>query len=227
MSTPNPPGDGQQPPHGWQQGPPPQGWQQPQGPPQGWQQPQGAPQGWQQGPQGQQQYGPPPGWAPPGASPQGGGEPPRKRGRLRKLLLIVGAVLVSVVACTFAVSGGGSDPAPTAPGTAAPEPNADPSPAEDDLTGNAGETITMGEVAITSTPLVTGTSGYTETLCTTATIVNSGDEAVPFNPLYWKLQDPQGAARTATFTPGETGMSSGELAPGGTVTGDVCFEDTS
>jgi hypothetical protein len=125
------------------------------------------------------------------------------------------------------VSGGGSDPASTAPGTATPEPNADPSSAEeDDLTGNAGETITMGEVQITSSPLVTGTSGYTDTLCTTATIVNNGDEAVSFNPLYWKLQDPQGAARSATLTPSETQMSSGELAPGGTVTGDVCFEDT-
>jgi hypothetical protein len=40
----------------------------------------------------------------------------------------------------------------------------------------------------------------------------------------WKLQNPQGAAVNAAFTGRDGDLGSGELAPGGTVSGEVCFD---
>ncbi len=222
MSTPNQPGDWQQQGHPGQYGPP-QGQPGQYGPPPG-----------QQGPQ-EQPYGPPPGWTPPGGSPYGGGapEPPKKKHRLRKLLIIVGAVLVAVVACTVAVSGGGSDPAPTVSGGTggtgegeAPAGPTFPGQQEGDTVAEVGQTITIDGVEMTAAPLVAGEAlGTTPVVCSAVSIINGSDESVSFNPFYFELQDPAGASRSTTIGGSDTRLGSGDLAPGGTVTGDVCWDD--
>ena len=60
-------------------------------------------------------------------------------------------------------------------------------------------------------------------LCLTVTHVNNDKHALSFNIFEWKLQDPNGVARSMSIF-GDNDLGSGELAPGGTVTGDVCFE---
>ena len=61
--------------------------------------------------------------------------------------------------------------------------------------------------------------------CTTVTYVNNTSEAVPYGAVFdWKLQNPQGAAVNATFTGRDDDLGAGELAPGGTVSGEICFE---
>ena len=58
----------------------------------------------------------------------------------------------------------------------------------------------------------------------TVTYVNNGQKKV-FNPYEWAGEDPRGAQRSQTFyTEGTNELHSGELAPGGTVTGNVYFE---
>ncbi len=54
----------------------------------------------------------------------------------------------------------------------------------------------------------------------------SRDEAPPhdeefFNVLDWKIQSPDGVQQLATYAL-DKGLSAGQLAPGGTVSGDVC-----
>ncbi len=211
----------------WQQGQPPQGWQQqPQGqPPQGY----GAPPG-QQGPQ----YGPPPpGWAPPGAQPYGGEPPKRKRRKWPWVLL--GLLVFLFGGCAVLISSLGGDPAPEGsvsgeaadPGADSPAGPTFPGQQEGDTVAEAGQSITLDDVVTTATPLVEGQAvGTTPVLCSTLTIVNNGDDAAPFNGGFdWKLQDPQGAARSTTLGGSDTLLSAGELAPGGTVTGDVCFDN--
>ena len=68
--------------------------------------------------------------------------------------------------------------------------------------------------------------GSSPTLCTTVTIVNNSDEPAAFHgALDWDLQDPAGASRGSTFIGSTTLLNSGELVPGGTATGDVCFDN--
>ena len=208
------------------------GWQQP---PQGWQQGQ-PPQGWQQPPQGQAgQYGPPPGWTPPGASPYGG-EPPKHKRRERPwvflalLVFLFGgcAVLLSTVS-NDPVSGGSvsGDPAAGGGTDAAAGPTFQ-GQREGDTVAEAGQSITLDDLVTTATPLVEGQMlGTTAVLCSAVTIVNNGDDAASFNGGFdWKLQDPQGAARGTTLGGSDTLLSAGELAPGGTVSGDVCFNNS-
>jgi septal ring-binding cell division protein DamX len=95
-----------------------------------------------------------------------------------------------------------------------------------DVSAEAGQTISLDGVSTTSTPLeqVQPAIGSAQ-LCTTISIVNNTAKAVQFNGgLDWKLQNPQGAARNSTFGGSDTPLNSGELAPAGTVIGDVCFE---
>jgi uncharacterized protein DUF4352 len=196
---------------------------QPQGqPPPGWQ-PQGYP---QQPPQGYPQQ-PPPGYGPPA-------EPP-KRKRRKWPWVLLGLLVFLFGGCAVLISSLGSDPAPggSVSGEAA-DPGAD-GPAgptfagqqEGDTVAEAGQSITLDGVVTTATSLVEGQAvGTTPVLCSTVTIVNNGDDAASFNGGFdWKLQDPQGAARGTTLGGSDTLLSSGELAPGGTVSGDVCFDN--
>ena len=61
----------------------------------------------------------------------------------------------------------------------------------------------------------------------TVTYTNGGSQEASFNVYDWKAQDTPGAQRSQTFFSGDdvVSLGSGTLAPGGTVTGAVCFED--
>ncbi len=60
----------------------------------------------------------------------------------------------------------------------------------------------------------------------TVTYTNTGTEAASFNTWDWKVEDAQGVQRTTTYYSGDTstGLNSGTLAAGGTVTGTVYFD---
>ena len=60
----------------------------------------------------------------------------------------------------------------------------------------------------------------------TVTYTNGGSQEASFNVYDWKAQDAQGAQRSQTFYNGDdvVSLGSGTLAPGGTVTGAICFE---
>ena len=60
----------------------------------------------------------------------------------------------------------------------------------------------------------------------TVTYTNGGSQEASFNVYDWKAQDTQGAQRSQTFYSGDdvVSLGSGSLAPGGTVTGAICFD---
>lgn len=60
----------------------------------------------------------------------------------------------------------------------------------------------------------------------TVTYTNGGTKETSFNVYDWKAQDTQGAQRSQAFYSGDdvVSLGSGTLAPGGTVTGAVCFD---
>lgn len=58
------------------------------------------------------------------------------------------------------------------------------------------------------------------------TYANNGSKSQSFNPYDWKGEDANGAQRTTTFyMDGTDELNSGKLSAGGTVTGNIYFED--
>jgi hypothetical protein len=115
-------------------------------------------------------------------------------------------------------SGGGStSAADTGPAFPGKQPN--------DTGVLAGGSVTSDGVTTTSTPLSSKDQFGNTYLCTLLTLQNSSTEQVSFNTLFdWKMQDPTGTTRSASVSGAENFLSAGEVAPGGTATGDVCFE---
>lgn len=97
---------------------------------------------------------------------------------------------------------------------------------QDNDTGvQAGGSVTSDGVTTTSSPLRNAEQLGNAYLCTQVTIKNDSDKAASFNAAFdWKLQDPTGTTRMASLIGSENDLSAGEVAPGGTATGDVCFE---
>jgi hypothetical protein len=154
----------------------------------------------------------------------------KKKPIYKRIWFILLAAIVLIVIITQAtggddaatVSGSGDGSSDTAAAPAGPTFQGQ---TDKDITAEPGQTITVDEVAITSGPLTEGDSTFGATLCTNVTIVNNGADTQSFNPFDYKLQDPAGASRDTTIGGSETLLNSGDLASGGTVTGDVCFDN--
>ncbi len=149
----------------------------------------------------------------------------KKRFILAALVLVVAGIVV------VNTSGGDSGPTVTSPGgagSAAQEANAQPAfpgATKNDVVARAGDTVDADGLKTTTTPLAPGDSTLGNTLCTTVTHDNQSDEPSTFSGgLDWKLQSPNGAILSSTFTGSDNLLQSGQLAPGGTMTADVCFD---
>lgn len=98
---------------------------------------------------------------------------------------------------------------------------------------NQGEEAILGKGAITVTKVerLQGNqwdkpkSGK-EFVIVHLTIENKGNSNLSYNPFYFKIQNSQGQQENMTFTTvdQDTSLQSGELIPGGKVTGTIAFE---
>ena len=155
----------------------------------------------------------------------------KKKRFILPLALLV--LIVIIIVATTAGGGGGNN---TADDDSGSSPTADPSVSEStqpafpgaeasDVIGQAGAPLVLGDITVTSTALSNGDPTLGPTLCTTATIQNGSDETIDFNLFDWKLQAPSGTISNAGAAGSADLLSSGEVAPGGTATGDVCFDN--
>ena len=92
-----------------------------------------------------------------------------------------------------------------------------------------GTSITLGNgLSVSVDSVDTSLTKYDGSPITavTVTYTNGGSSEASFNVYDWKAQDTQGAQRSQTFYSGDdvVSLGSGTLAPGGTVTGAVCFD---
>jgi hypothetical protein len=158
-------------------------------------------------------------------------QPPKKR----KIWpwLVIGIPVLLIGACTAVVVssvGGDDDTSVTrASGETSAEAPADgptfPGKLDEDTVAVAGDTITRDDLAYTVTPLESVPTVIGDYLCTNVTIKNVGDKQNDFNSyIDWSLQDASGTIRDATFAPERQPLNSGQIAPGGQTTGDVCFD---
>jgi hypothetical protein len=152
----------------------------------------------------------------------------------KKRIWALAIILLIVLASCLSNMGGGSstnasntnkaDDAPTSTETSTTAADAFPGAQPSDVVGDAGATLTLGQVEVTSTGISEGDATLGSTLCSTATVVNNSDETIQFSSMDWKLQAPSGTILNAGFAGSDNILNTGEIAPGGTSTGDVCFD---
>lgn len=91
-----------------------------------------------------------------------------------------------------------------------------------------GETVSLENgLSITVNEAEPGVTGFSGSKVTRVSVsyANNGTSNVPFNIYDWKAQDANGVLRNTTFDASQDEpLSSGQLAPGGTVTGNVYFD---
>lgn len=99
-----------------------------------------------------------------------------------------------------------------------------PGQTEDDIVGEAGEELSIRGVKITASEVTPKNDTFGNRLCSKVVLKNDGDSEVSYNVFDWKLQYPSGDIKDPTLASGDS-LNHGEIAPGGTAEGDVCFED--
>jgi len=140
------------------------------------------------------------------------------------ILCIVWVAAFSNAVATTTPPAAGSLPASSGSGTTQAG-GAFPGATSNDVVGNAGDTLTVGDMQVSATALKPGNTPIGQTLCTTVTYKYTGSTTGHFNGGFdWKLQDPNGAALLTGFSDSSNALSAGQLAPGGTTSGDICFD---
>lgn len=102
--------------------------------------------------------------------------------------------------------------------------------AEEDYSNLAvGNSIELGGgTKITVNSVQTGLVNFDDSLitCINVTYQNNGSKGASFNPYDWKGEDANGAQRSASYySEGENELDSGTLSPGGSVSGNIYFDD--
>ena len=136
------------------------------------------------------------------------------------------AIVLLIIIIAVSNSGGGGTTSTTPGGSAAQDPAAPPAfpgATPDDVVAQAGAAVDADGLMVITTALTPGDDTLGETLCTTATYNNGTDSAAMFTLFDWKLQDPNGAILMTGIVGSDNPLSTGEIAPGGTASGDVCF----
>lgn len=153
-------------------------------------------------------------WAPPAPPPA----PARRKVWPWVLLGFVLVPVLGFVGCTALLVGaaGSSDTRPVTGGAATADgPKGD---------AQAGQTVDVDGVQITAAPLARQRDAGQSLLCSKVTYVNGSNSEQSFNGGFdWKLQYPDGVIKGTSLL-GDDLLSAGQLAPGGTVTGNICFD---
>ncbi|XAS68442.1 DUF4352 domain-containing protein [Micrococcaceae bacterium Sec5.7] len=142
-------------------------------------------------------------------------------------------IIVAIIVITIVANAGKKEPAPSvnsSPPASAAAPATEaaaafPGAKKGDVVGQAGAALKIGDATVTSAPIANGDATFAATLCTATTLSNGSKETINFNAFDWKLQTPSGTIVTTGFSGSKNMLSSGEIAPGGTASGDVCFDN--
>lgn len=155
----------------------------------------------------------------------------KKKRFLLPLILLVIIIIASVSnggkkdsSAAISPSTDASAAAPAA-AAAAPATAAFPGAKDSDVVGKAGAALKVGDATVTSAPIAKGDATFGKTICTATTMSNGSKETISFNAFDWKLQTPSGTILNPGFTGSDNTLNSGEIAPGGKASGDVCFDN--
>lgn len=152
-------------------------------------------------------------------------EKKKKGGCVKWGAIIVGALIV--IGILASIFGGGDDSSTDSQDSGSGETQTGNETAQveegtDLALGQAFTTRDGMGIVVNNFGVISGPLG--QNACADVTYTNNGDEQTSFQGYWdWKVQNPSGVITDPTFT-GDNNLSSGELAPGGTVSGSVCFD---
>lgn len=154
----------------------------------------------------------------------------RKKALWKRWWVWVLAFFVIIIA---AASGGNQQPTVTNPNTNNAQPATSPQQKPEDKEFKVGETIQLGDNKVTVNE-VTKSNGNDfdkpkdgmEYVIVKVTIENAGKSNISYNPFDFKMLNSQGQLTDQAFTivDSKTKLNSGELTPGGKVSGTVSFQ---
>lgn len=153
-------------------------------------------------------------------------------GLIASVLAILLALTSSIVTGALIGSFGAEESSPTAVSDSEAaqrqhdekKVNAFPGQTEDDVVGDAGEKLSIGELRISASEVTPRDDTFGARLCSKVSIENNSDTEVQYSTFDWKLQYPSGDIKEPTISSDDT-LNHGEIAPGGTAEGNVCFEE--
>ncbi len=156
-----------------------------------------------------------------------------KKKKKTALWIILGIVAFIVI---IAIATGGNDKGPSTSGSGSSN-SATPqsTKAPKDEIYSVGQAANVDDCEMTLTTVEKSAGGEydkpqkdgCEFVIVTVTIKNNGKDNLSYNPFYFKMQNSQGQITDMTFTTIDqsTALNSGDLAPGGSVSGTVVFEE--
>lgn len=162
------------------------------------------------------------------------------RGRRSGRIVAVAGLVFSILSCAFVLStqsaySDAMDAAVEGPQVASTSSDQVPASTDGDQggDGSASKPLVLGTAAqlenglsVTVDSVQAGLVNYdgSPVVGIHVTYVNGGDESVDYNAFDWKGRDAQGAAEAAVYySEAAEELTSGELAPGGTVSGNLYF----
>ncbi len=150
---------------------------------------------------------------------------PEPKKKSRKWLWILGGIVVLII--IIAVSGGNGEPTKVGEtNTAGANTNQQTEYAVNDIIKIDDYTMTVNKVERnwqSPADYDTPESGK-EYVLVEVTITNEGTDSVPYNTYDFKMQDNNGVQKTEAFTMVENSLSSGDLASGGKITGNLVYD---
>lgn len=164
----------------------------------------------------------------------------RRPGHPRRGLAIAGvalgvAGLILCIAYTASFVNYMANPPATRSGATGATPHVAPSvpspatsSASAQTTGNYGDSLTAGGLTLTvSAPRQISNQFLGPQVCSTVTYRNTGSSSESFNPFDWKFRTSSGVESSASIPfNSDSPLRSGQLSPGGTVSGQVCADDS-
>ncbi len=152
----------------------------------------------------------------------------------KKKRFILPLIVLVIIVISIAASAGKKDTAAT--GTSGPAAATQAAPAkaavaafpgakDGDVVGHGGDALNIGDATVTSAAIANGDATLGATLCTSVSLKNASKETIQFSVFDWKLQSPSGTIMSSGFSGSKNMLSTGEIAPGGTASGDVCFDN--
>lgn len=164
-------------------------------------------------------------------------QPPKRR---RRWPWVVGGIAALIIVIAAVSGGGNSAPPATRAGTASPSPYVAPAPVAPpavsssssygQASGHYGDQLTAGGLTLTASEPERHSNQYLGSqVCSTVTYHNNGSTPESYNMFDWKFRTSSGTETSASIpfnaSPGEQ-LNSGQLAPGGTVSGKICSDNT-
>lgn len=150
---------------------------------------------------------------------------PEPKKKSRKWLWILGGVIILII--IIAVAGGNGEP------TKVGETNTASSNTNQQTEYAVGDKIKIDDYTMTVNKIERNWQSPAdydkpeagkEYVLAEVTITNEGKSSIPYNTFDFKMQDSDGVQKTETYTMATSKLNSGDLAPGGKVTGNLVYD---